>query len=133
LQKKVLPFLSTMFPHIQFIVTTHSPFVLSSIENAVICDLENKTVSEDFSAYSSCILVENYFGVDKYSTVVKTKIANFTQLLEKQNRTDVETSELKQLTEYINNLPQGMLDVELALKLQTLQLNHPELNLEIAK
>lgn len=39
LQKKILPFLTKLFPNLQFIVTTHSPFVLSSIENAVIYDL----------------------------------------------------------------------------------------------
>ena len=44
LQKKVLPFLIDFFPKIQFIVSTHSPFVLSSISNAVICDLEKRTV-----------------------------------------------------------------------------------------
>lgn len=40
LQKKILPFLVEFFPNIQFIITTHSPFVLNSIDNAVIYDLE---------------------------------------------------------------------------------------------
>lgn len=35
LQKKILPFLVDFFPNIQFIVTTHSPFVLSSIDGPV--------------------------------------------------------------------------------------------------
>jgi len=34
LQKIILPFLTDFFPKIQFIVSTHSPFVLSSISNA---------------------------------------------------------------------------------------------------
>lgn len=42
LQKKILPFLTEFFPSIQFIVTTHSPFVLNSIDDAVIYDLEKK-------------------------------------------------------------------------------------------
>ena len=33
LQKKILPFLTSFFPNIQFIVTTHSPFILNSIPN----------------------------------------------------------------------------------------------------
>lgn len=41
LQKKILPFLTKLFPNVQFIVTTHSPFILNSIENAVIYNLEN--------------------------------------------------------------------------------------------
>lgn len=44
LQKKILPVLTGLFPNIQFIITTHSPFVLSSLDNAVIYDLENKTL-----------------------------------------------------------------------------------------
>ena len=34
LQKKILPFLTEFFPRIQFIVTTHSPYILNSISNA---------------------------------------------------------------------------------------------------
>ena len=40
LQKKILPFLIGFFPNIQFIVTTHSHFVINSIENAIIYDLK---------------------------------------------------------------------------------------------
>lgn len=40
LQKQVLPMLTKFFPNIQFIVTTHSPFVLSSVEDAIIYDIE---------------------------------------------------------------------------------------------
>ena len=36
LQKKVLSILTELFPNIQFIVTTHSPFVLNSIDNAAV-------------------------------------------------------------------------------------------------
>ena len=39
LQKKILAFLINSFPKVQFIVTTHSPFVVTSIDNAVIYDL----------------------------------------------------------------------------------------------
>ncbi|GMO26022.1 MAG: hypothetical protein Ta2B_05920 [Termitinemataceae bacterium] len=42
LQKKVLPFLTTLFPSIQFIVTTHSPFVIESFKGAVVYNLERK-------------------------------------------------------------------------------------------
>lgn len=40
LQKNIMPLLTTVFPNIQFIVTSHSPFILNSLENAVIYDLE---------------------------------------------------------------------------------------------
>jgi predicted ATPase len=41
LQRKILPFLTEFFPQFQFIVTTHSPAVLSSVEDAVIYDLSS--------------------------------------------------------------------------------------------
>lgn len=62
LQKKILPLLVQMYPRIQFIVSTHSPFILSSIDNAVIFDLENKTlVSDGMSNLPYEGIVEGYF------------------------------------------------------------------------
>ena len=39
LQRKIFSFLTNAFPNIQFIITTHSPFVVSSVSDAVIYDL----------------------------------------------------------------------------------------------
>ncbi len=80
LQKKILPFLTDFFPKIQFIVSTHSPFVLSSVSNAVICDLESRIVTSDLSGYSYDALIESYFYSDKYSNSVKNKIIEFEEL-----------------------------------------------------
>jgi predicted ATP-dependent endonuclease of OLD family len=77
LQKRIMPFLINFFPKIQFIVTTHSPFILSSVSNATVCDLENKTVITDLSAYSYDALLESYFMTDKYSEIIKNKIAEY--------------------------------------------------------
>ncbi|MDM8550739.1 AAA family ATPase [Desulfobacterales bacterium HSG2] len=71
LQKKILPFLTKFFPKIQFIVTTHSPFVVTSTDNAVIYDLERELlISDDLSGYSYDGIVESYFEADKYSDSV---------------------------------------------------------------
>lgn len=66
LQKKILPFLVDFFPKIQFIITTHSPFVLSSLSNAVICDLEKNTLiqAKDISNYFISDIVDAVLGVD---------------------------------------------------------------------
>ncbi len=56
LQKQILPFLTSFFPKIQFIVTTHSPFILSSLPDAVICDLEKRIIHTDKISN-----IENYF------------------------------------------------------------------------
>jgi predicted ATP-binding protein involved in virulence len=42
LQRQIMPILTKLFPNVQFIVATHSPFILSSLPNAVAYDLEHK-------------------------------------------------------------------------------------------
>ena len=42
MQRNVLKNLTDLFPNIRFIVTTHSPLVLNSVDDAVIYDLGNK-------------------------------------------------------------------------------------------
>jgi predicted ATP-binding protein involved in virulence len=97
LQKNILPILTTFFPNVQFIVTSHSPFVLQSVDNAVIYDLENRILVEDLSSYSWDGIVENYFDVDQYSTIVKQKMQRYEELKQKEQLIDTETDELKAL------------------------------------
>jgi len=100
LQKKILPFLVSFFPKVQFIVTTHSPFVLSSLSNAVICDLEKKFVTRDLSAYSYDALIESYFNSDKYSKEVKEKIRRFEALSLKELLDDNEKDEYMEFSNH---------------------------------
>ncbi len=86
LQRTILPFLTTFFPNIQFIVTSHSPFILNSIDNVVIYDLENHTLVEhglDDVPYEG--VVEGYFRVDKLSDTLKEKFETYKNLVMKEN------------------------------------------------
>jgi predicted ATP-binding protein involved in virulence len=121
LQKKILPFLTSFFPGIQFIVTTHSPFVMSSINNTVICDLEKKIVTDDLSGYSYDTLIESYFGADKYSIVLKQKVDEYEMLMSKEKLNEVEIEKLSELKRYIKDVPKFIAD-ELAVKIQQIQL-----------
>jgi predicted ATP-binding protein involved in virulence len=122
LQKRVLPFLVRFFPNIQFIVTTHSPFVLSSLSNAVICDLEKRFVTTDLSSYSYDALVESYFDSDKYSQEIKDKIVTFELLVHKESLTDEEHFAYIRLKDYFKKLPTFMAD-ELAVKIKQILLH----------
>ncbi|MCM1193671.1 MAG: AAA family ATPase [Butyrivibrio sp.] len=97
LQKKIMPFLTEFFPRIQFIVTTHSPYILNSLSNAKVYDLENCVELEDLSAYSADDLAEGYFGADEYSNIVKEKINKYQYLKEKQDLTEEERAERARL------------------------------------
>lgn len=117
LQKKVLPFLVGFFPKIQFIVTTHSPFVLSSLSNAIICDLEKEVVTSDLSAYSYDALVESYFDSDKYSSEIKEKIKRFEDLSQKSELNVIEKDEYMEIKRFFKTLPTFRAD-ELAVKIK---------------
>jgi len=121
LQKKILPFIINFFPKIQFIVTTHSPFILSSISNSVICNLEHKEVVSDLSGYSYDALIESYFDSDKYSNIVKSKIEEYELLLSKDKLDQEEKLKLKELEKYFSSIPK-YLSEELSVKLQSLSL-----------
>ena len=123
LQKKILPFLISFFPKIQFIVTTHSPFVLTSVSNAVVFDLEKQLKLEDLSGYSSEAIVESYFESDKYSMILKTQVARYEALLNKSNPTPEQEDEIESLRLYFRELPK-FLAPELQLTINQLELNH---------
>ncbi|MCF7513090.1 ATP-binding protein [Pseudoalteromonas sp. L23] len=67
LQKKILSFLDNAYPNIQFIVSTHSPFVLQSVDNAVIFDLSKLEQLEDLSLYSYEAITKGLLGVSTRS------------------------------------------------------------------
>lgn len=103
LQKVILPFLSEFFPNLQFIVTTHSPFVLSSVNNAVIYDLEKNLRIENLSNYSYEGIVECYFEVDNYSEELKKKIEEYRELVFKNNLSDDERARRAELRIELKN------------------------------
>jgi predicted ATP-binding protein involved in virulence len=123
LQKKILPFLTSFFPKIQFIVTTHSPFVINSISNAVVCDLEKRIVTEDLSNYSYEAVIESYFGIDMYSEEVKNKINHYEMLSQKEVLTSDESDDFSRLQLYFKDLPK-FLSKELQIKIQTIELDY---------
>ena len=84
LQKRVLPFLTKMFPNVQFITTTHSPFIINSLENAVIYDLENHEQLDGPFFYSYETIVESFLGTDMYSNQLKSYFERYKELCFKE-------------------------------------------------
>ena len=83
LQQNILPLLTSFFPNLQFIVTTHSPVVLASLENCVIYDLENGIRTEDYSDLSYGSVAKYYFNIShQESEKLKTALTDFKQLVE---------------------------------------------------
>ena len=97
LQRVIMPLLTKVFPNIQFIVTTHSPFVLSSMPNAVAYDLEHQEVLDNLTEYSYESLAEGYFGVKTESSYAEMQLDSFKKLLAKEELTDADKVEIRQL------------------------------------
>lgn len=108
LQKRVLPFLIGCFPRFQFIITTHSPFVLSSIENAVIYDLGNQTIIEGDKGLSNVPyngILEGYFYVSALSNALKDKYEEYKNLARKKCLQDEDYRKLAALEMYLDQIP----------------------------
>lgn len=131
LQKMIMPFLTGVFPNIQFIVTTHSPFVLSSMPNAVAYDLEHQEVISDLTEYSYEALAEGYFGVKTSSSYTEMRLNDFRLLLEKGQWSEADKIKIKNLNEDFKKIPELVsplivgeykrLAIQYADKLMTLQ------------
>ncbi|MEZ8923988.1 AAA family ATPase [Vibrio lentus] len=98
LQKKILAFLKNAFPKVQFIVTTHSPFVVSSVDDAVIYDLSKREQVEDLSMYSYESVLEGLFGVLPISSLLQKNIETLAKSLE---RHPIDVKEIQSLLEQL--------------------------------
>ena len=97
LQKVIMPILTKVFPNIQFIITTHSPFVLNSLNNAVAFDLEHREVIDELTQYSYEALAEGYFGVSSESGYAEMQLDTLKGLLSKEALTDADKAMIKHL------------------------------------
>ena len=121
MQKTVIPVLTEFFPNIQFIVATHSPFIVNSLPNAVVYDLANDIRLEDASGYAYDGLVETYFEADKYSGYIKEQLKRYRELMNKNDFNEQEKKEYKNIEEYFENIP-NYVSPELIAEYQRLKL-----------
>jgi predicted ATP-binding protein involved in virulence len=106
LQKRALHFLTKMFPNTQFIVATHSPFIISSSPNAVVYDLETNTRLEgDLTQYSYSDIVEGYYDVSECSAALQADFDRYVKLVEQPTRTEAEREETRNLFERLGKIP----------------------------
>ena len=106
LQKEIVPILTELFPNIQFILTTHSPFVLSSAQNAVVYDLEkNLLVEEGLTDLPYEGIVEGYFKVDLLSQELRKSFEEYKILTQKSDLTDADYAKMVELESYLDEVP----------------------------
>ncbi|HEM8180730.1 TPA: ATP-binding protein [Providencia rettgeri] len=91
LQKQILRFFVKSFPKVQFIVTTHSPFVVTSIEDVVIYDLTANEQITDVSSYSYDVVMEEIFRVLPDSHILIEKLIKIEKLSENITADNIES------------------------------------------
>ena len=120
-QKKVLPFLCSVFPNIQFVVSTHSAFILNSVDNAVIYDLENRTlVKNGLSEVPYEGIIKGYFDVSTMSRELQEKFERYKALVGKNILSDDDLAEIARLSIALDEIP-DYLSPELAAEYQRLK------------
>lgn len=86
LQRKIFSFLTHAFPNIQFIIATHSPFVVSSVDNAVIFDLSTlQAVNENLFMYSYEAILEGLFNILPIPKMLNDKIDQIGNRISNEN------------------------------------------------
>ncbi len=106
LQEKILPTLTQLFPKMQFIVCTHSPQVLASLENANIYDFTTKElVREYIGGLSYDVLSKSHFGISsEYSLKTTTLLNEAKSLLKKEEKSEQEVKRLKEISSIFNEI-----------------------------
>ena len=106
LQRKIMGFLCKMFPNVQFIITTHSPFILNSTPNAVAYDLERKQlITEGLCDLSYSGIVDGYFNVEEKSQELIDKYRKYNELTAKEKPSDEDYSEIARLEQSLDEIP----------------------------
>lgn len=108
LQRIIMPILVNVFPNIQFIITTHSPFVLNSLDNAIAFDLEHRKIINELTQYSYEALAEGYFGVSSESSYMQMQLDALENLLKKEELTAVEKNTIRTLVADLDKVPESV-------------------------
>jgi hypothetical protein len=99
MQERILPFLAKTFPRIQIIAATHSPIVLSSLENALIFDLEAREPipSERVQGKPYGSLMKSHFRITDVDLKTTAKVRRLVELRDNKSRSSEEEEELRRL------------------------------------
>lgn len=105
LQERILPALLKMFPHVQFIVATHSPVVVSSIDDAIVFDLEDRIPrrSEDLRGRPYGWIMKRHFGLDEDFDLATTELLHELDTLRRlASPTPEQQARLEELAEQLS-------------------------------
>lgn len=105
LQERILPALVAMFPHVQFIVATHSPVIVSSIDDALVFDLEDRQPrrSEELRGRPYGWIMKRNFGLEEDFDLATTELLHELDTLRRlASLTPEQQARLEELAEQLS-------------------------------
>jgi len=121
LQRIILPFFIESFPKIQFIVTTHSPFVLMSSSDITVYDLEKKEITEDLSYYTYSAVMKGLWNVKPISAHLENTIKEIAKIVNSEQKDYKQLEELVEATKPYENALDSESKVFLMLGVEALE------------
>lgn len=116
LQKLILPFFSESFPNIQFIVSTHSPFVITSTDNdTVVYDISSgEFFEDDLSYYSPESIIKELFHVKEENENLKKLSGQLLEFIELKDS----PKDLNTIQDLLNEIHKNFEKLSVELQLQ---------------
>ena len=121
LQRSLMPLLQRLFPKVQFIIATHSPTVISSIDNAVVFDLTKQSqIETPLGAIPFNVLAKEHFGLSsEFSISITKKLSRAKDLISKGSRSSQEQAELSSLASELERMSPSLAnEIQLAIERQ---------------
>ena len=119
-QRKILPAIQKLFPNAQIFISTHSPFVVNSVDDAWVYNLEVEKgnakvrkveLSQDGKSFTS--VLRNIFGVkETFGPAIEKDLLKFKDLVSKALDRSITTKEEKELNKIAQNLAQEGTELE---------------------
>jgi predicted ATP-binding protein involved in virulence len=111
-QRNILPALTKTFPNIQFIVTTHSPQVLSNVPNGSVFAIEDGKVHpvNSFGQDSNSLLWKN-FNITEHPKFTSDLIADCAKLIENEQFKAAQ-NKLAELTQILGNDDSNVIELK---------------------
>lgn len=117
-QREIITKLRETFPNCQFIVTTHSPQVISHVDSVYLMDKENEEISlSELSSYGrdSNYILEVFMDTKERPPEVQDKILQIFRLIEEEKFTEVKRLR-QELTERMDTEDPILLKVDFLMK-----------------
>jgi len=119
-QRRVLPVIQKSFPNAQVFISTHSPFVVNSVDNAWVYNLEVEKgnahvrkleLSQDGNSITS--VLRNIFGVkETFGPAIEKDLTIFKGLISKALDKSISSKEEKELAKIAQKLAQEGTELE---------------------